>query len=170
MPGGRIPPDGRPPQAPGIGRNAKRHDLETPRLQGSDLQYGEIQEVQEGQRQIRAVTEQPPAAPQPPASGGQPAPQGGGGIAVPEPISFAAQKIGGTLTPQPPPKVARGVNTRVWSTVYADLLSTGKASSKLKTALLQRVGEMMQAPYVPKPRILDMDDADAAVEAFANAL
>ena len=43
--GGVVKPDGRPPQAKGVGKTARRHDLEapaTPGITGTDLQDGEV--------------------------------------------------------------------------------------------------------------------------------
>jgi hypothetical protein len=70
--GGRIEPDGRPPVAPGVGKTARRHDLEapkTPGLAGSDLQQGDVQRLEQAQR----------IAPIP--GGGTPQPTQGGGTA-----------------------------------------------------------------------------------------
>ena len=52
--GGRIAPDGRQSQAPGVGKNSVRSDLsqpaKTPGLAGSDLQQGDVQALERGQK------------------------------------------------------------------------------------------------------------------------
>ena len=97
-PGGRIAPDGRPAQAPGVGKNAKRHDLEapaTPGLHGSDLQQGDVQMLEQGQRVApRPKKTQGAAAPAPARRN---APVGETPMEVPDPLEFAAGRIGGNV-------------------------------------------------------------------------
>ena len=52
-PGGRVPPDGRPPVAPGVGKTARRHDLEaqpTPGLSDPSIQQGDVQRLEQAQQ------------------------------------------------------------------------------------------------------------------------
>ena len=105
MPGGKIAPDGRRPQAPGVGKNAKRHDLErpaTPGLSNSDLQQGDVQRLEQAQRTAPRAGGKKVQAP---AQGGKPAKrrqgaQRGSGefsMATPDPIQMAGSRIGGQV-------------------------------------------------------------------------
>jgi len=113
-PGGKIPNQGNPPAAKGVGKNSKRHDLErqaTPGLHGSDLQQGDIKKLEQGQR-IAPIRTQAPAAPK--GQSGQPGgqtrkAQSGGPMQVPDAIEFLGGKQGSeldqSLTPLPPSEI-----------------------------------------------------------------
>jgi hypothetical protein len=100
-PGGRIAPDGRPPQPPGVGKNARRHDLErpaTPGLHGTDLQQGDVQRLEAAQR-VAPRRQQPPAAPARAGGKGTSNPHrrrtNPQSVGAPDPLEFAKQRIGG---------------------------------------------------------------------------
>ena len=108
---GYVAPDGRPPQAPGVGKNSKRHDLEapaTPGVRNSDMRQGDRQMLEAGQK----VAPRPKkSAPRGSAGGGAPA-AGGGGMQVPDAIEFAAGRMGGKSASAGPP--VRQVDTAAW--------------------------------------------------------
>src|SRR5690606_16933027 len=96
--GGRIPPDGRPTQAPGVGKNSKRHDLErrnVPFLHGSDLQVGDVQAMEQGQRIAPKQTQAPAAPPSRGGGSGQQATSTGGAAMTPRvPVALHSGSCG----------------------------------------------------------------------------
>lgn len=169
--GGRIPPDNRPTQAPGVGKNAKRHDLErqaTPGLQNSDLQYGDVKAMEQGQRVAPIRTQQSAAAA--PVSG-----QGGGGnpppaaapMQRPDPINFIAsrQKM---QVPQPLQMPQRRVDVASWTPLVAQIANTPSASGALRQAFINQYAALSRRPYVPDVYIVDMQALDQATTGYLD--
>ncbi len=165
--GGKIAPDGRPAQAKGVGKNARRHDLEkpkgTPGLRG-DLQYGEAQELEQGQRSIEKTT-QGPARPQTATQASQPvsAPSGSGPLQTPDPRSFMAERLQGTLQGSPtlPPEGAQ-VRAEPWLPLIQAMATAPNAGGVLGAAY---VGQLSAALGRPQGRVraLDMNELDKKV-------
>lgn len=172
--GGRIPPDGRPAQAPGVGKNSKRHDLErrdVPFLHGSDLQQGDVQAMQEGQR-IAPKQTQRPATPQPRGDGGsQQVTTGNRGAAAtpPDAIEFLASRIGGASV-APPPRRADIANAKAmtWLPLVRQMAAGPGSSGVLASALINQMRALSKMP-VREATVIDMQDVDAALEAMNNA-
>lgn len=159
MAGGIIPPDGRPPQASGVGKNAKRHDLEapaTPGLSGSDLQYGDVSMLEAGQA-VAPIAKQvmAPAAPSPAGGrGGRAGVRGGGpGPAAPDPLEFATRKLGGTLGGRPETRKRR--NMAGWSRLLQSM-QTGNMSGALRAAMVEGISSAMRQPYMAEPIEVDL--------------
>jgi hypothetical protein len=82
-----------------VGKNSKRHDLErqkTPGLHDSDLQQGDVQALEQGQRIAPVQTQAPAVAPRGAATRGtqaQAAPQ----IDPNNPMSIVEARLGGTI-------------------------------------------------------------------------
>jgi hypothetical protein len=168
--GGRITPDGRPSQAPGVGRNAKRHDLEnparaTPPLHGSSgIQQGDIQALEQGQR-MRPPQTQGQAAPP-----GVPGAQGGGGGApgeVPDAIDFFG---GGDALSMPPP-LSDVAQERLddWLPLLRELIMGPGSSGLLAGALINQYRIMRQTPATFQATWIDLEDVDDGLEAMLNA-
>ncbi len=166
--GGRIPPDGRPAQAKGVGKNAKRHDLErpaTPGLHGSDLQKGDVQAMEQGQRVAPPGTQQRGQTPAP-SGGGQQQPQRqAGGVTVPDPIDFLAKKNGPEFNR---PKATRDLhNSRAvaWLPLIRQLATGPGASPALVNAFINQARQIGQGGGAPA-KIMDMRAADDGIEAM----
>jgi len=168
--GGRIPPQNRPAQAPGIGRNSKRHDLErrnVPFLQGSDLQQGDVQALEQGQRVQPIKRTQPPARAERRQAQREASMRGGveGGIPG-DPISFLAQRIGGTYSGPKGGVVGQSRHDyRAWLPLLERLASSPGASGTLVSAYITRLHNMLTGPTVQDNQFIDMQEADDLVEA-----
>ena len=158
--GGSRAPDGRQPQAKGIGKNAKRHDLErpkTPGLAGSDLQSGDVQKFEQGQK-IQPIPQQ--------SSGTSPAPQSGdqkeGGLEIPDAIDFAGdrsgQNIGGLG------QAGGDLDMSQWLPLLRALATNPKRSGPLATALLQQLSNANNTPGAGRVRVIDENAIQSAIE------
>lgn len=130
-----------PTQAPGIGKNSKRHDLQgTPGLsQGSDLQYGDVKRLEAGQKTVAAMNRPAPVA------GASPVPtQGGAPMQVPDPVSFATQKLG-SARPALPTESTEVLDLTGYLPLVRQL-ATSDASPLLKKAYINMLRNARQAP------------------------
>lgn len=168
-PGGKIAPDGRDPQAPGVGKDSKRHDLEepkTPGLHDSDLQQGDVQALEAGQR-IAPAQHQGPAMP--PGRPGRPErkrrvkPSADG---TPDPIEFLGDRLGGTLSEVNQHKTRRTVDYRPFLPLLERLASATGASGIVAHAYITQFGNAVRGPMVHSTPMIDMQDADDDLEAF----
>lgn len=164
MPGGIIKPDGRPTQAPGVGADAKRHDLEgTPGLHDSSLQQGDVQMLEEGQRSMKQV--------QPQASSGvsaQPQARPAPNVEVPDAIDFVGGRMGGTLDAQSigrnPPK---RFDVERWRPLMQELARDPGTSGALTTAMISQIHNLNTQPSTVGVDIMDMNAIeDAAWESI----
>lgn len=173
--GGRIAPDGRPPQAKGIGKNSKRHDLErakTPGLHGSDLQQGDVQAMEDGQRIAPAQSQGAATAVAPPQSGGAPrAQRGGGGMEIPDAIDFLGDQAqnGSEFQPVPSQRTLDSSRALTWMPLLRQLVNGPNASSALVNAFINQARAMQMAGSVPAT-IVDMTAADDGIEAMIAAM
>ena len=100
--GGRIAPDGRSPKPKGVGKRARRHDLErpkTPGLSDSSLQQGDVQALERGQS-ISPLPKQNQGA----AQNRRPSKQPGrrtrqDGSSSPDPLTFLSERLQGSRVP-----------------------------------------------------------------------
>jgi hypothetical protein len=163
--GGRIPPDGRPAQAPGIGKNSKRHDLEKPRarLHGTDLQQGDIQAIEQGQRIVRKATQPPARAASPPArrQGVQRA-SGDFQMEVPDPIGLAGQRFGGQLAQGSDNEVT--IDPTPWVPMLEELASIPGASGGLTAMLTEKLTEYRRRPTVSRAALINLNAIDDILE------
>lgn len=166
--GGRIPPDGRPPQAKGVGENARRHDLEipaTPGLHGSDLQQGDVQRLTAAQR--IAPT---PKRNQPPATGGgrrrvqSPRRKVGRGPGVPDPIELAHKRLGGTLSAAP--RQLQSFDTGKWAPLLQRLGRAPGTGGVLRAAIINQLSNLQRRPVAPQMTIVDLQDLEDKAAAF----
>ena len=142
----------------GVGKDAKRHDLDgTPGLHGSDLQYGDVSKLQAGQRAVQNTVNRAPQANPAPAA------PSGGGMAVPDPLTLAAQKAGGG-TSVPPTERIQPINTSQWLPLI-EQLATSNSSSLLKKQYIKMLSDMQKNPYASSgTALIDVQDYDDAVE------
>lgn len=169
--GGRIAPDGRPPQAKGVGKQSKRHDLErrnVPFLHDSDLQQGDVQAMRDGQR-IAPKQTQRSATPEPVTGGGGTSSSTGPGMAVPDPIDFIASRANAPL--EAPERRAEFANSKAmaWLPIARQLAVGPGSSGVLASALINQMRALQRMP-VREVTTIDMGDIDAAIEAMNNAL
>lgn len=170
-PGGRIPNQGNPPAAAGVGKNSKRHDLErqaTPGLADSDLQQGDVQALEQGQR-VAPITTQPDAAPAPTQAvggGSQPVAEG-----APDLNSIIEGRLGGTMDATAPGfsnLVDEAASQR--ASQWLGFLS-GIANQPFSSPILRaRVQTMMAANMNNAPRkaaggVMRLAEVDEALEA-----
>jgi len=169
--GGRIPPDGRAAQAPGIGKNARRHDLEepaTPGLHDSDLQQGDVSMLEAGQR-VAPIRNQPAAAssvrrprtkaPMPQRGGSQPD--------VPDPLDFLGERLAGTRTsPDQPTMVGRTTDMHTWLPLLERLATAPGASGIMSQAFITAFANASKRPLIYETPLIDMQDADEDLAAL----
>lgn len=164
MPGGRIAPDGRQPRPPGVGKTARRHDLEaqpTPGLHNSDLQQGDVSMLENGQRVApRPKKSQPSAAPQ--SRGKAPArQQAPGPMQVPDPIEFASQRVGGGVPA--PNEQGEIFDAERWRPLMAAIARNPLASGPLTTTLMTQLSNMSRQVNTASVQVIDQNAADEAV-------
>ncbi len=153
--GGTVEPDGRPAQAPGVGKDSKRHDLEgTPGLsKGSSLEQGDAQMLERGTAAIKQA--QAPAQAQ-----GAAAPSAAGPpIDVPDAIQFAGEKLGGdtfgagttdgsVYDPQP------------WMPTLRVLASQPNAGGGLTAAVVEMIASFRKQPSGTDQTFIDVNELD----------
>lgn len=168
--GGRVPPDGRPSQAKGVGRDAKRHDLElpaTPGLHDSDLQSGDVQRLTQAQRvSPRPKRNQPPAQPgaRRRRSGGA-APQSDQRVgAVPDPMELAKERLGGTLGG--PPSQLENVDIGKWVPLLQQLTRTPGSGGVLRSAVINQISNLARKPVTSTVSVLDVQDLESQAADF----
>ncbi len=173
--GGRIPPDGRQPAPPGVGKSARRHDLEqpaTPGLAGSDLQQGDVQRLEQAQQVAPIKSQQPnpgrAARAQSGGSGGGEASASGG---APDPLQFALKRFGGTrgtTSAGGRGMVANRLDSTAWLPFLETLAASPRASVGATQAFIAQLSNAMATSPNPRSHVLDMQALDAAVEAGLN--
>ncbi len=163
--GGKIRPDGRSPQTPGVGKSAKRHDLErpaTPGLSNSDLQQGDVQRLEQAQAiSPRAGAKQVQGQ----AGGGQRSgaatQQRAAGIQAPDPMEFASQRLKGTLGQEGP-----GLDTfpvEAWKPLLQQLAADPSVSGPLTHALIAQLGNLSRLPSSNRIEVIDQNGLDDAL-------
>lgn len=166
--GGRIPPDNRGPQAKGVGKNSKRHDMErrsVPPLHGSDLQQGDVQALEQGQRTSPPQTQQ--SATQQPAQGGggqQAAPQGAQ-MQIPDAIDFLGGRQDNSWSPPVPQRRLDVSKAMTWLPILRRLASGPGASGVLVNAFINQARLLSQQGAQPAS-IVDLGAGDAGIAAM----
>ena len=170
MPGGRIPPDNRGPQAKGVGKNSKRHDMErqaTPGLHGSDLQQGDIQKLEQGQR-VAPIRTQPGAAPQRQA-GGQARGQPRAPMQTPDAIEFLGGKQGPEFNMPQTGRPVLNEKALSWLPLVRSLVVGPGSSGLLASAFINQTRELRKSNSSPTT-IIDLDATDDGLEAMLDEL
>ena len=165
--GGKIPPDGRPPVAPGVGKTARRHDLEapaTPGLSDSDLQQGDVQALEAAQKVApRAKRNQPPATGNAPARRRQGAQRGSEQFAlpVPDPVDLAAKRAGDTARGQV--GGGRTVDPSTWLPLAEQLALAPNAGGAIVSQLANQLTQFRRRPIVSQANFIDLDEMDRTI-------
>ena len=157
--------DNSPIRAKGIGKTAKRHDLDgTPGLQGSSLQYGDVSAMEAGQKAVQPTVNQPPSTPQSspvPPTGGTPAP-----MVAPDPVAFAQKKLAGTINDG----VAGGrIQMRErsnWLPFLERIAASPTSSGILQRAYIDRLSREMRAPIGGDVGIIRQREMDERLRNF----
>ena len=148
-----------PIQAKGVGKDSKRHDLDgTPGLD-SDLQQGEVQQMEAGQRAVQntqgqAVTqaEQPRAAlPAEP-------------MQAPGAVEFAGQKVGGSLEGAGTAPLEEKISFTNWLPLLRRLATSPTSSGLLQRAFIERLQMEMNRPTGTKATLVRQRDFDNRLE------
>jgi len=167
--GGYIAPDGRPSQAKGIGKTAKRHDLEKPKTPGiggpatgpTDLQQGDVQRLEQAQR-VAPITQQGPARP---PTGGAQTQQPPTRAQVP---ADAIDYLGGRLKKGTLPAMGGGqgierVDISQWMPLLKELARNPQRSGPLAAALVSQLSNFASSPAVGRVRVVDEPAIEKAV-------
>ena len=175
--GGRIPPDGRQPAAKGVGRESRRHDLErpaTPGLHGSDLQQGEVSELERGRR-IAPIRQQDRGRnPNPPSrrreQGQQTAGGQGGGLNIPDAIDFMASRSSGAPAPPIATTGVTGGKLELWGPLLERMVTGPGSSGLLAQAYIRQLRRLKQT-RINRPAVtLNLNDVDDGLEAMNREL
>ena len=148
-------PENSPIQAKGVGKDSKRHDLDgTPGLD-SDLQQGEVSQLEAGQQAVQNTQGQAPA--------GQPLPQQAPSPAVqaPDPLAFAQSKVGGNLS-VPDQELSR-INTAQWLPMLEQMARSNEASSALRMAYVNMLSRIQTEPFSGSTALVDKRELDRQV-------
>lgn len=168
--GGRlIEPETRPLSAPGVGPEAARHDLErrnVPFLQGSDLQQGDVEALQSGQR-IAPVQRQEPATPERPGQPSRAQMPTEEEIEDPDPIDFLAEENGQDFTLPQAQRAIDNSRTLTWLPILRRLASGPGASSLFVTTLIDQGRKMQQLGSQPAT-VVDLQAVDDGIEAMLD--
>lgn len=151
---------GRPAQAPGVGQNAKRHDLadrSVPYMHGSDLQYGEVGAMRDAQSALGPRTQQPATSTPPTAAPRTANAQEATPAGVPSPIEFFA----GRRTSQSPNMVIRGdFQMEDWLPMAQEMMNSGGSSSLLRRLFIRQLRNVnMSAQQFAELDLNERDDA-----------
>jgi len=166
MPGGKVAPDGRPPVAPGVGKTARRHDLEapaTPGLSDSDLQQGDVQMLEQSQKVApRPKRTQPAATGQAPTRRRQGAQRGSDqfALAAPDPVEMAAERIGGDT---PVAGGERTVDPSAWLPLSERLAMSPNSGGAIVAQLANQLAQYRRRPVVSQANFIDLDEMDKII-------
>jgi hypothetical protein len=165
--GGPVAPDGRQPKPKGVGKTAKRHDLEAPKTPGigspdrgpTDLQQGDVQRLEAAKKAVPATRPKQPTG----AARESSAASNRANLEIPDAIDFAGQRKGQNLGAQG--QGQEPVDMSQWLPLIQALASTPRRSGPLATALLQQLSNVMQTPSAGRVRVVDENAIQTAIEA-----
>ena len=167
--GGRIAPDGRGPQPKGVGRNAKRHDLErpaTPGLANSDLSQGDVSDLEEGQR-IAPIQNQSRGQSPPLDRGASTtsSAQNRDGTVVPDAIQFLGDQQGSSFNLPVAEVGLDHTKIETWGPILRQLVSGPGSTGTLASALINQARSLRQTRTGPAI-VIDLQATDDAIEAM----
>ena len=145
------------PVVSGVGKDSRRTDLlnATPGLQNSSLQQGDVQRLAAAQQSVDNTQGQQGAAP----PGPPPVPPVDTGIAAPNPVDFAVEKVGGNVGALPSQQITM-IDTNQWLPFVNALATSKEASGLLKRKYMEMFAKAQQQPWTSPTATVDM----AAVE------
>ena len=157
-------------RAKGVGKNAKRHDLDgTPGLHVSSLQQGDVKKFENGQEQVantRGSQVLPTQAQQAPQGGGLPAQERP--MEIPDPVTLASKKIGGNLQGAGTATLERKQFDR-WLPLLRRLSQSPTSSGILQRAYLARMTAEMARPTGGSATVIRQRDFDKRLEEFNDS-
>lgn len=172
--GGRVPPDGRPPQFKGVGKNAKRHDLErpaTPGLHGSDLQQGDVRKLEWGQRIAPTRTQEPGRTPE---IATQARVRGEGvetsSMQLPDAIDFLGERNGSEFGPPGNLPDTPGGKLSSWQPILERLISGPGSSGGLANLYIKQMRRARQETFMRPAVQISLDDIDAGIQGMVDEL
>ena len=134
-------------------------------MAGSDLQQGDVEALEQGQRVTKKQT-QPPAAAGPPRrspASGQPA----GG--TPDPIAFASKKFGGSLGGAPQAGINYDPELQRWLGMAQALAASPGSSGMLVSSFIHQVRQLRQVAFTPMARLVDLNAMDDSIGVMLDA-
>jgi len=150
-------PENSPIRNKRVGKDAVRHDLDgTPGLD-SDLQQGEVQQLEAGQKAVQNTQGQSQVQDRG-ALPVQPAEQA---LNAPDPLEFAGQKVGGNLTL--PQENLTAINTAQWLPMIEKLAQSGGASPLLRKAYVDMLARLQAEPFSGSTAVVDKNEIDRQV-------
>ncbi len=161
--GGRRAPDGRPPKVSGIGKTARRHDLEqpkTPGISGTDLQVGDVQRFEQGQR-IQPISGGGPSRPQA-ASSSRPRRSTSSSLDAPDPIEFIGGRQGGKPFRQPGSSQPL-VDPTPWLPLIEAVAKAPGAGGAVGAALVRTLAMKGRQAMNPQTTVIDRQELDSAL-------
>ncbi len=155
-----VEPDGRQAQAPGVGRTAKRHDLEapkTPGLKNSDLQQGDVQRLEQAQQAVPIKRGDRP-------TGGSGAREGRESrtqddLEIPDAIEFAGKRTHQSFGGQ----ASETLDGAQWLPLLQEIARNPNRSGPLATALLTQISNITNTPSAGRVRVVDENAIQEAV-------
>lgn len=156
-----------PIQAKGVGKDSKRHDLDgTPGLSaGSSVQYGEGQELEQGQQAVQNTQGAQQVSQQAPPSTPSPSDPN---LIAPDPVSMAAGKIGGSLDGAGQGPLEERVSFTNWLPLLRRLSVSPTSSGLLQRAFQERINKEMARPTGTKAALIRQRDFDKRLEQYNN--
>jgi len=153
-------------QAAGVGKDSKRHDLDgTPGLAGSDLQYGDVQKLEQGQKTLKN-TNQARDLPQSQAALVQSTAGPTPNIGVPDAITFAKQKLGGTSLEDAGRERIEVADFQRWMPFLERIASSPTSSGILQRAFVDRLSKELSRPLGGSAAVIRQRDFDKRLKDF----
>ena len=166
--GGKRAPDGRPSVVPGVGKTARRHDLEapaTPGLSGTDLQSGDVQALEQAQQIAPRPKRPKPLAsrrvtPRGVQSGDRAKVTESGEI--PDPVEMAGRKIGGSVVGDDS-LVEEPFDLEKWRPLLQEIARNPNLSGPLTSTLMRQLQNIAQIPNTASVHVIDQNAMDVAL-------
>lgn len=155
--GGSRAPDGRQAQAPGVGAQAKRHDLEQPKTPGLDdpsIQQGDVQRLEDAQDIAPRA-----GAPNVPRQVSKPRRNTTSQVDAPDPIEFIGGRDGG----QPLGDSDGGVpliDPTPWLPFIKTVATAPGSGGAIANALVKILTTKRDMPRNPQYSVLDRQELD----------
>ncbi len=151
----------RQPQAPGVGKTAKRHDLETPKTPGiggpdtgpTDLQQGDVQRLEEAQQAV------PTTAPNTPRTVSKPRRRTTSGVESPDPIEFIGGRDGGQPVGEADGAVPL-IDPTPWIPFIRMVATAPGSGGAVANALVKILTTKRDMPQNPQISVLDRQELD----------
>ena len=163
--GGVVQPDGRPPKAKGVGKTARRHDLEAPATPGvgnSDMQHGDRQRLEAAQQAAPRAKKQAASG----RTGGQTrsAPKrrrkAAGTTDVPDPIEMAASRTGKDFDPSATVQPGPPVDPAPWMPMIREMAIDPGAGGAIANAYIRLLTARRQRPVGPSVSVVDIQQLE----------